>query len=53
MKNILDIKAKSASVRELVHLFTMFKRNMCIVCSESLQLTDFLMVMDGSQSRIK
>ena len=53
MKNILNIKATSASVHELVHLFTMFKRKMCIVCSESLQFTDFLMVMDGSQSRIK
>ena len=53
MKNILNIKATSASVHKLVHLFTMFKRKMCIVCSESLQFTDFLMVMDGSQSRIK
>ena len=53
MKNILNIKATSASVHELVHLFTTFKRKMCIVCSEVLQFTDFLMVMDGSQSRIK
>ena len=53
MKNISNTKAMSASVREIVNLFTSVKRKMFIIRSEPLQFRDFLMVMDGSQSRIK
>ena len=53
MKNISNTKATVASVRRLMHLLTTVKRKMCIVCSEPLQFTDFLMGMDGSQSRKK
>ena len=53
MKKIVNTKATSDTVRRLMHLLTTVKRKMCIVCSEPLQFTDFLMGMDGSQSRKK